>query len=165
MADEIDQDIDPVLADQLRQLGVGELDSPAQLAGAVAQMAREIVLLRRIGIADDLELLGIVVNDDAAECVARRLMAKMAAYVSDAEPPAGVEAVWMFRIGRQPQAGRPFGAFGLQAFGRRLRIEIERKDETGVNTAIVWLQRKCVSQVPDRIFRSPEIDVGISAIE
>src|SRR5262249_13951471 len=106
-----------------------------------------------------------VVNDHAAKSVGRRLVTKMAADVSDAKPPLRGRVVRVRRAGRMRQTRRPFGALGLETFRGRVDVEIEGKGEAGVNVGIVWPQRKCIPQIPDRIFRSPEIDIGVSAIK
>ena len=85
MADKVNQNVNLVLADQFDQAIVREINSPAPLVSGVPKMRRQVIFLSRIRIADDLELLRIVVNDDPSKCVGRRLMTKMAAHISDAK--------------------------------------------------------------------------------
>ena len=124
---------------------VREINSPAPLVSGVPKMRREVIFLSRIRIADNLELLRIVVNDDPSKCVGRGLMRKMAAHISDAKLTLRARLVQMVGTGRRPQMGRPFGAFCLQALGCRSKIEVESEDKTCVNACIIWSQRKCMS--------------------
>ena len=119
MADKVNQNVNLVLADQFDQPIVREVNSPTPLVSGVPKMRRDVIFLSRIRIADDLELLRIVVNDDASKCVGRRLMTKMAAHISDAELTLRARLVQMVSTGRKSQMGGPFGAFCLQAFGCR----------------------------------------------
>src|SRR6478752_3814991 len=92
-----------VLADQFHQATVREINSPAPLVSGVPKMRREVIFLSRIRIADDLELLRIVVNDDPSKCVGRRLMTKMAAHISDTKLTLRARLVQMVSTGRRHQ--------------------------------------------------------------
>jgi hypothetical protein len=124
MADEVDENVDLVLANQLRQLIIGEVTSPSPLVGVAAKMRGEIIFRGRIRIADDLEPVGIVVNDDAPKSVGRRLMPKMTAHISKAEPALRTRIVRMSGAGGKRTMGRPRGAFRLLAFGACVGVEI-----------------------------------------
>ena len=124
MADKVDQNVDLVLANQLRQLIIREVAGPSPLVGAAAKMHGKTIFRGRIRIADDLELVGIVVNDDAAESVGGRLMPKMTAHISKAEPALRTRIVRMSGAGGKRTMGRPRGAFRLLAFGACVGVEI-----------------------------------------
>src|SRR5262245_9447803 len=106
MADKVDQNVDLVLANQLRQLMVGEVACPSPFVGAAAKMRGEIIFRGRIRIADDLELVGIVVNDDAAKGVGCRLMPKMTAHIPNAQPAVRARIVRMSGAGGKRPMGR-----------------------------------------------------------
>src|SRR5262245_59733818 len=106
MADKIDQNGDPVLANQLRQLIIGEVAGPSPLVSVVAKVRGEIIFRGRIRVADDLELVGIVVNDDAAKGVGCRLMPKMTAHIPNAQPAVRARIVRMSGAGGKRPMGR-----------------------------------------------------------
>src|SRR5262245_32527588 len=94
-----------------------------------------------------------------------RLMPKMTAHISNAEPAIRARIVRMSGAGGKRPMGRPCGAFRLLAFGGCVGVEIEGEDQARVNVTISGSQRERIPQVPDRIHWSREVVFGVGLLE
>ena len=111
------------------------------LVGARAQVIGDVILLRGVRVANHLELLTIVANNDAAECKGGRLMTEMAADIADAETTlrARIVVMWTNKAGQGLCMSLiPAGAFSLVVGCRCSRIEVEGEDQIGVSDGSVW---------------------------
>ena len=137
---QLDQDVDAVGADQFGQLFIGKIDGAVPCSRAAAKIWREVILLARVRVADDLESRAIMMDQHAAERIGAGLVAEMAADVSDAQAAAGIAIVGV-RLDRGSVAPGvtfvPPGAFGLLVGRRGGGVEVEGEDQIAVEARIL----------------------------
>jgi hypothetical protein len=85
VAHEIDQNIDAVSADQCGEPIVSQPYRIVPFVRTATKPPADVVVLRCVRVADDLEPMGIMVQDDAPEGVRRRVAVKVRAHISDTQ--------------------------------------------------------------------------------
>ena len=92
---QVHQDVDPVLADLLGHLLVGEADDVAPAIGVLLKLAGHRIGTEHLGIADDLELPAIVLLEQRQEISADDVVSEIRRDIADPQAPVGAAVVGM----------------------------------------------------------------------
>ena len=120
---------------------------------ARAQASGDVVLIGRIRVTDHLKWVGIVENNHAAECKRRRLMAQVAADVSNAEPTLWVAHVRLLANGSRKTSRVlfvPATALSLVVSCSSGWKKIKRKYQIGVRYRCVRIGGQRAPETIDR---------------
>src|SRR5258705_8238399 len=131
-------------------------------ATPVSDMAAEemgyVILLCSIGVASDLEFLGVVVKKYRAEGIRCRLPPQVGTNVSHPQSAVGTRLVGMFESFQETVKSRaPCGTLGLQGLICHFRNEIKCEDEIAMNIEFIRLDFERAPIALDRLTRKSQI--------
>src|ERR1035438_4618400 len=132
---QVDQDIDLVGSDTIRQSIVGPLQNASPPIGYITEGISHFVLARRAGIANDLESRFVVVLQHRPERICGRMVLELGRNVTQDNPSGRIAIILVWRrvlySNLRPNLAPPLGSRCLIAHVVAILAEIQREDPDG----------------------------------
>ena len=153
---DVDEDVDAVGADFLRELGVGELGDVVEVVGVLAELVGDGVGAGGVGIDRDFELGAVVVFQERESEEGLAVVVEVGAEIPDVETTTGCNHRG-HRGHRDGMVGflcvlcvlcglnrlRPGGVFGVDRFGSGVFVVVEGVEEAALGGGVAPPQIEC----------------------
>ena len=153
-AREVDQDVDPIVADRPRESGIVERGHVAPLANEAPQMLGHAIGLGDVRVGDDVEPLAVECLEDRRHEIGHRMGAKVRRQIADPQATFRIKVALEVRRRGSDRIGerRPERSMLAKQIGaREVRVVVE------IHEARHLERRRARGELPDRPHRSDRL--------